>query len=173
MEAGTYVVITKGSTEYKGVYCWETLAAFLLHGPSAEVQCGLLENHQDPLKEPWYHCHKESTQRYDCCHIRWCYIWSTEGRSQVVQWTRKKGENSCHWRIPMAKLAQFAWAELANKPNANGLPNTHFAWMNPYRNYSHVLFSIPVQKTMKDAIKGQKITVYYSANCYLPSTISF
>ena len=69
----------------------------------------------------------------------------------------------------------FAQAALANEPNVNALPNVHIAWMNPYPYYSHALFRIPVLMTMKDVLKGQEITVYYSgnSNSYLPVTISF
>jgi hypothetical protein len=74
-----------------------------------------------------------------------------------------------HWY----NLPKFAWAALANEPNLNALPNAHIAWMNPYRNYSHALFRIPVLMTMKDVLKGQEITVYYSGNSYLSVAISF
>ena len=77
--------------------------------------------------------------------------------------------NGYHWY----SLPQFAPAALANEPNVNAFPNVHIAWMNPYCNYSHGLFRIPVLMTMKNILKGQEITVYYSGNSYLLVTISF
>ena len=67
--------------------------------------------------------------------------------------------NSYHWY----NFPKFAQAALANEPNVNALPNAHIAWMNPYCNYSHALFRIPVLMTMKDVLKEQEITVYYLA----------
>jgi hypothetical protein len=77
--------------------------------------------------------------------------------------------NGYHWY----NLPKFAQAALTNEPNVNALPNAHIVWMNPYRNYSQVLFRIPVFMTTKDVLKGQEITVYYSGNSYLPVSVSF
>ena len=77
--------------------------------------------------------------------------------------------NGYHWY----NLPKLARAALVNEPNVNKSPNTHIAWMNPYRNYSQALIRIPVLMTMKDVLKGQEVTVYYSGNSYLPVAISF
>jgi hypothetical protein len=70
-------------------------------------------------------------------------------------------------------LPKFARASLANEPDVHGWPNSHVAWMIPYRNYSNVLFRIPILKTTKPISVGEEITVFYSANIYLPTTILF
>ena len=70
-------------------------------------------------------------------------------------------------------LPKFARASLANEPDVHGWPNSHVAWMIPYRNYSNALCRIPILKTTKPISVGKEITVFYSANSYLPTTISF
>ena len=70
-------------------------------------------------------------------------------------------------------LPKFARASLANEPDVHGWPNSHVAWMIPYRNYSNALFRIPILKTTKPVSAGEEITVFYSANSYLLTTISF
>jgi hypothetical protein len=70
-------------------------------------------------------------------------------------------------------LPKFARASLANELDVHGWPSSHVAWMIPYRNYSNALFRIPILKTTKPISVGEEITVLYSANSYLPTTISF
>ena len=70
-------------------------------------------------------------------------------------------------------LPKFARASLAIEPDVHGWLNSHVAWMIPYRNYSNALFRIPILKTTKPVSAGEEITVFYSANGYLPKTISF
>jgi hypothetical protein len=70
-------------------------------------------------------------------------------------------------------LPKFAPASLANEPDVHRWPNSHVAWMIPYSNYSNALFRIPILKTTKPVSAGEEITVFYSANSYLPTTISF
>ncbi len=57
-------------------------------------------------------------------------------------------------------LPKFARASLANEPDDPGLPNSHVAWMIPYRNYSNALFRIPVLRTTKPINVGDEITVF-------------
>jgi hypothetical protein len=69
-------------------------------------------------------------------------------------------------------LPKFAHASLANEPDVAGLQNSHIAWMIPYRNYLNALLRIPILKTTKPISVGKERTVFYSANSYLPTTIS-
>jgi hypothetical protein len=70
-------------------------------------------------------------------------------------------------------LPKFARASLANESDVHHWPNSHVAWMIPYCNYSNALFRIPILKTTKPISVGKAITVFYFANSYLPTTISF
>jgi hypothetical protein len=70
-------------------------------------------------------------------------------------------------------LPKFAQASLTNELDVHSWPNSHAAWMIPYRNYLNALFRKPILKTTKPISVCEEITVFYSANGYLPKTISF
>jgi hypothetical protein len=70
-------------------------------------------------------------------------------------------------------LPKFARVSLANEPDVHHWPNSHVAWMIPYHNYSNALFRIPILKTTTSISVREEITVFYSANSYLPTTILF
>ena len=87
--------------------------------------------------------------------------------------TKDSGKTLAINRYKWNLLPKFARASLANDPDAAGLQNSHVDWMIPCRNYySKALFRIPILKTTKPISVGEEITVFYSANSYLPTTIS-